>query len=361
MEARKKKCTGYGQLTSVVWIGLLGLAASAAIGLPIRRIEGWGGSPSELASLIVCGIGAAYAVLSALEWLVQWRSLSTDLLPDDLDLSDRSIAAERLAALKGCTILHRHVRRLLTAWAAGASGPQVAAMAGNQTMRLMGTLVVETAAILALLAATASFIPPQVLLTLSTGLMALLILVGVARLQLASHLAGYVESNLLARIGNDTPAAAGLEFAGAVGKSVADSTAALAAAQDQSAAQIAKAQTSAAAQMAKIQGETAEQIGKVQREAAEKIAAAQTAAAAQIAKAQDKVAEQLGRIGEMAARIDEIFKLQQAVGGVLKEVAAADEFKSALSEFKRHLAASDALLQNAAKPRTIRLVEKDGE
>jgi len=30
-------------------------------------------------------------------------------------------------------------------------------------------------------------------------------------------------------------------------------------------------------------------------------------------------------------------------------------------ELKRHLAESDQLLKNAAKPRTIRLVEKDNE
>ena len=61
------------------------------------------------------------------------------------------------------------------------------------------------------------------------------------------------------------------------------------------------------------------------------------------------------------ASIDNIFNLQQAVDNTLKGVSATEEFKSTLVELKRHLAESDQLLRNAAKPRTIRLVENDNE
>jgi hypothetical protein len=383
MDKRKSKCSGYGMFTGIYWIIALGVVLGILIGIPIRNIEGWQNSPSELAALLVAGIGLAYILLSALDWATQLRALASNPLPDELDLSERAVASERLGTVKGCTILHRHIRRLLSAWAAGASGPQVAAMASSQMHRILGTLVAETAAVLALLAATAGFMPPQLLLTLTTGLMVLLILVAVARIQLASHLAGYIESNLLARIGNDTPAAAGLEFAQAVGKSVADSTASLAAAQakfaDQlakaqqegtaqlvkahsdAAAQITKAQQEASAQLSKAQAEASAQVSKAQSDAAAQIAKAQQEGTAQLAKAQDQVAEQLGRVTDIAASVDGIFKLQQAVDGAIKGVAVTDEFKSTLVALKQHLAESDELLKNAAKPRTIRLVEKDNE
>jgi hypothetical protein len=115
--------------------------------------------------------------------------------------------------LQGCSPLQRHIRRLLDAWAAGASGPQVAAMAGNQTCAGLVILAAEAAAILVLLAGSAAFAPPPALLTLGTGLMVLVALIAIARFQLASQTAGYIESHLLARIGNDTPAAAGVDFA----------------------------------------------------------------------------------------------------------------------------------------------------
>ena len=392
MDQRKAKCSSYGMFTGIFKIFGLGIILGALLGIPFKSAEGW--SQSELAALAATGIAIAYIVLSGFDWLVQWFALSKNPLPEDLDLSDRAVARERCDALTGQALLQRHIRRLLSAWAGGASGPQVVAMAANQMFRLLAMLAAEAIAILVLLYAAAGFNSPGALLTLDTGLMVVVALVALARFQLASHSAGYIESHLLARIGNDTPAAAGAEFARNAAKSVADSTAGLQAAQtkfaeqlvkaqEQASAQLSKAQTDAAAQVTKAQLEAAAQVAKAQQEAAAQIAKAQSETAAQfakaqgdmssklnatqqeavaqLAKAQDKVAEQLGRVSEIASSIDRIFKLQQAVDGTLKGVAVTEEFKSTLVELKRHLAESDTLLRNAAKPRTIRLVEKDNE
>ena len=391
MEQRKAKCSRYGMFTGILYIGILGLVLGAALAVPFKP-ETW--TCSDVASVLATGIALAYVLLGAADWLLQRLALAKNPLPADLDLSDRAIARERVAALTGCSLLERHARRLLGAWGAGASGPQVAVMAANQTGRLLAILVAEAGAILVLLFAAAGFAAPGALLTLGTGLMALVALVGLARFQLASQCAGYIESHLLARIGNDTPAAAAADFAQAAGKAATESLAALAAAQakfvdqlaksqDQAAALAAKAQQDAAAQLAKAQAEAAAQIAKTQSEASAQVAKAQTEAAAQIAKsqtdmaaqltaaldqssakigaAQTEVATQLGRVTALASTIDNVLKLQQAVDGTLKGVTVTDEFKSTLVELKRHLAESDQLLKNAAKPRTIRLVEKDNE
>ena len=370
MEKRKVKCSGYGMFTGIFGIVALGIVFGVLIGIPLGAGQGW--DLSALAALLATGIGLAYIALSLVDWAVQRRALASNPLPDDLDLSDRAVAGEQLAALKGCTPLHRHIRRLLAAWAAGASGPQVAAMAGNQCHRMLGMLAAETAAVWALLACTANFIPPQVLLTLGTGLMALLVVVAIARFQLASHFAGYIESHLLARIGNDTHAAAAADFAQAAGKAAAESMNALAAAQakfveqlaktqEQASALAAKAQQDAAAQIAKAQAEASAQVAKSQADMSAKLTAALDQSSAKIGAAQTEVATQLGRVTALASSIDNVLKLQQAVDGTLKGVAVTDEFKSTLVELRRHLAESDQLLKNAAKPRTIRLVEKDNE
>lgn len=348
MENNKAKCSGYGMFTGIYWIVGLGIILGVVLGLVFKAGGNW--DRSQLVALLATGIALSYIALSLVDWIVQVRALAANPLSDDLELSDRTVAAEQLAALKGCTPLHRHIRRLLAAWAAGASGPQVVAMAGNQMLRTLVILAAETAAMILLLVAGAGFGPPQALMTLGTGFMVLVLLLAVARFQLASHLAGYIESHLLARIGNDTPAAAGVEFAQAVAKTVADSTASLADSQNRFAEQLTKAEADAAAQIAKAQSEAAAQIAKAQQESA-----------AELAKSQDKVTEQLGRVSDIAGSIDNIFKLQQAVDGTLKGVAVTDEFTSTLAEFKKHLAASDELLKNASKPRTIRLVEKDNE
>ncbi len=74
-------------------------------------------------------------------------------------ISDRAVASERMAALTGRSPLQRHIRRLLAAWGAGASGPQVATMAGNQMLRTLVILAAETVAILVLLVGSAAFGP----------------------------------------------------------------------------------------------------------------------------------------------------------------------------------------------------------
>ena len=418
MDKNTAKCGGYGMFTSIFWIIGLGLILGVLIGsffhIPLRVNGNW--DPSLIASLLACGIGFAYFLLAVLDWFIQWRALRANPLPNDLDLSDRAVARERLTVLKGCSPLQRHIRRLLAAWAAGASGPQVAAMAGNQMLRTLVILAAETFAILMLLSGSAAFGPPPALLTLGTAILVWVVLVAIARFQLASHLAGYIESQLLARIGNDTPAAAGLDFAQTVAKSVSDSMASLAAAQtkfadqlvktqEQASALLAKSQQDAAAQMAKAQQEASAQLAKAHQDAAAPIAKAHQEAAAQVVKAQQEasaliaksqqesaatvakaqgdmstklsatqeqssaqlgkaqaeIATQLGRITALATTIDNVLKLQQAVDGTLKGVAVTEEFKSTLVELKRHLAESDVLLKNAAKPRTIRLVEKDNE
>ena len=380
MEKRKVKCGGYGMFTGIYGIVGLGILFGILLGIPFKPDE-W--TLSDLAAVLATGMALAYVVLAAIDWLVQTIALAKNPLPAELDLSDRSVARERMAALTGCALLQRHIRRLLSAWAAGASGPQIATMAANQTFRLISLILAEAAAILVLLVSAAGFSAPGPLLTLGTGLMVLVALAALARFQLASKTAGYIESHLLARIGNDTPAAAAADFAQTAGKAAAESMAALAAAQTKFAEQLAKSQDQAAALAAKAQQDAATQLSKAQTEAAAQIAKAQAEAAALVAKsqadmaakltaaldqssakigtAQTEVATQLGRVTALASSIDNVLKLQQAVDGTLKGVAVTDEFKSTLVELKRHLAESDQLLKNAAKPRTIRLVEKDNE
>lgn len=380
MDQRKAKCGRYGMFTGILNVGILGLVLGAVLAVPFKP-DVW--SCSDVAALFATGLALAYVLLGAADWIVQRLALAKNPLPADLDLADRSIARERVPALTGGSLLERHARRLLGAWGAGASGPQVAVMAANQTGRLMAMLVAEAGAILVLLVAAAGFAAPGALLTLGTGLMVLVALVGLARFQLASQSAGYIESHLLARVGNDTPAAAAADFAQTAGKAAAESMDVLAAAQakfveqlaktqEQASALAAKAQQDAAAQLAKAQADAAAQIAKSQTDASALVAKAQTDMAAQltaaldqsaakIGTAQTEVATQLGRVTALASSIDDVLKLQQAVDGTLKGVAVTDEFKTTLVELKRHLAESDQLLKNAAKPRTIRLVEKDNE
>jgi ABC-type transporter Mla subunit MlaD len=103
-------------------------------------------------------------------------------------------------------------------------------------------------------------------------------------------------------------------------------------------------------QLAKTYAEGAGQVVSAFKEHAEKITAAS-----------EGLQAQLDRIAQLGKEIEKVLHVQQTVDGTLKAVAATEEFRRTLETLNKHVEASDALLREAAKPRTIRLVESDGE
>jgi prophage DNA circulation protein len=76
-------------------------------------------------------------------------------------------------------------------------------------------------------------------------------------------------------------------------------------------------------------------------------------------KASAQLSAQLEKIVAMEKEIEKVLHLQQTTEGTLKSVAASEEFKTLVKALRDHLQASDAVLREVAKPRTIRLVESD--
>jgi len=77
-------------------------------------------------------------------------------------------------------------------------------------------------------------------------------------------------------------------------------------------------------------------------------------------KASELLAKQLDKIAELEKGIDKLLHLQQATEGTIKSVSASAEFNQLVGALRTHLEASDKLLKEVAKPRSIRLVEQDG-
>jgi hypothetical protein len=71
------------------------------------------------------------------------------------------------------------------------------------------------------------------------------------------------------------------------------------------------------------------------------------------------IAAQLDKIMALEQDIQKVLHIQEVVDGTLKSVAATDEFKKTLEALRTHIEASDNLLREVAKPKTIRLVETD--
>lgn len=336
----KKKCCCCCPSNCFCAIFALGILFAAALGWFFWKDFECG--LSAAVALFAAGFAASYLLLSLVAAIGQSLSLRSSPLPDGLDFSDREALAAKAASLKGRSPLAANLRTLLRAAAAGAPGPQIARMAATQMNRAILSRVAEAAAVIAALlfgASDALGNPPH-LLAIDSVLLVLVPVVAFLRVQLAARSAGYIEASFLAAIPDTaTPAAASADFAAKAAKSVQASTDALADAQSKAAAALADAQTKAAVS----------------------IADAQTKAAASLSETQAKVAEQLARVTDVAASVDKILQLQQALDKSLAGLSASEEFKSTFADIRKHLDDSNALIRSVSKPRTIRFVENAPE
>jgi hypothetical protein len=76
-------------------------------------------------------------------------------------------------------------------------------------------------------------------------------------------------------------------------------------------------------------------------------------------KAASAIAGQLDKIMQLEKDIQQVLHIQQVVDGSIKAVSTAEEFKTTLVALRKHLEQSDALIREATKPRTIRLIEQE--
>lgn len=76
-------------------------------------------------------------------------------------------------------------------------------------------------------------------------------------------------------------------------------------------------------------------------------------------KASTAIASQLDKIMALEKDIQQVLHVQQVTDGTLKAVAATEEFKQTMTTLRQHLTASDNLIKEVTKPRTIRLVESE--
>lgn len=367
MSKKNCACESFPCVPCIAGGGLvLGVILGLAFQVPFDRLAKAGAVIVTL-SLWAIGAVAAYVLLSLFDIIRQKIALKADLLPADVEVADRSVAGEQAGALAGKSPLFISLRRLLQAWSLGASGPQIAAMARNQFQRADATRAAEAVTMLCLMLVSAlpmfcramnmnflssvsyvnnmpqyptpPFPYPVGLFVTGVLLATLLPFIFLCRRRIAAANAAYIEGSLLARIGNDTAAGAMQDYAGSLGEATAAAAESLSAAMEKSSGALAKLQEASAAQ----------------------ISAAQEKSIKQLNEAQDKVAQQLARVTDLAAQIDKVLQVQQTVEGTLKGVSSSEAFTSTLSELKRHLAESDELLKQVAKPRTIRLIENEVE
>lgn len=103
----------------------------------------------------------------------------------------------------------------------------------------------------------------------------------------------------------------------------------------------------------------AQQVEKAGTSANEQLKSLLTQHAEAVQKASSALAGQLDKIMALEKDIQQVLHVQQVTEGTIKSVATSEEFKQTLTTLRQHLAASDSLIKEVTKPRTIRLVESE--
>ncbi len=97
------------------------------------------------------------------------------------------------------------------------------------------------------------------------------------------------------------------------------------------------------------------------REAAQQLSESLNTYAAQLGSATKALSGEIEQLGIAQQSIEKLLHVEEAVDGTLKSIAAMDEFKETLHSLRVHIEESDKLIKEASKPRTITLIEEDGE
>ncbi|MBN1268786.1 MAG: MotA/TolQ/ExbB proton channel family protein [Kiritimatiellae bacterium] len=105
---------------------------------------------------------------------------------------------------------------------------------------------------------------------------------------------------------------------------------------------------------------TADQLAAGYRKNADDLRTATLESAQQSVAAAEKLAGRLEEVGRLAAGIEDLLRIQEAVTKGLEGIASSEEFRKTMQDLRGHLATTDAFCNRLSKPRVITLREEPG-
>ena len=365
---------------------------------------------------LIVALAWIFIVIQWLDIARQLTSLKPDVIPADLNLGERDAVRKHIEILSGNSVIATRARGLLSGWSNGWLPSEVVELAELQSTRDMHHLRGGGLFVLLILSAAIPLCTQVELAWIGIGALgATLFAKGLVYLRID----GFIENKLLTRLPAHLPGTAmtAAELAAQLGSAINDAFKnnipqpdKMAAAVNASVENFRKASLESLESLQKKLGDSqgamidkwtahekqtsgnlegakkaleslaasfssGQSTGVEKLQAAlsahvqqlEKITTASNAQAQgsmnshseQLAKASQAIASQLEKIMALEKDIQKVLHLQQVVDGTMKSVATAEEFKQTLTVLRTHIEASDKLLKELAKPRTIRLVETE--
>lgn len=317
----------------------------------------------HLMTAIALGLVWALLLLQWVDLLNQSLSLSTDPVPETVDLNDREGVRAHAEGLTGKRLLVARARRLLESWANGSSPRQILDLAAFQSEQAKNPLRAATVFSLILLAGSIWQGGNSVLAWASLVVVAVTLY---ARQNMLNQIDFYLESHLLSRLpaGGNSATATGSQLGSALGDAIERSFKAhmpqpeqLSAAISSAVGEVSKETGNVLKQVQEALSQHAQEIGSAGSTWSEQIGGVLAQHADTLQAANGQLATQLEKIARIEEDIEKVLHIQETVDKTLQSVTATEEFQQTLQALRSHVEESSKLLRELAKPRKIRLVE----
>ncbi|MFH0953219.1 MAG: hypothetical protein V1873_02705 [Verrucomicrobiota bacterium] len=125
--------------------------------------------------------------------------------------------------------------------------------------------------------------------------------------------------------------------------------------------QVRSAYSEGAGKLQAALGAVTDQMGKATGSWSGNLQQALAEQTAKLTAATQALSGQLEKIAALEKDIEKVLHVQEVVDSSMKAVASSDEFKKTLETLRTHLEESDKLLREVSRPRTIRLIEREGD
>ena len=299
--------------------------------------------PHELMKALGLGLVWAALLVTWADIVIQSLGLTSDPVPDTLEISDTESVTEYLSSPAGSSGLAVRCHRLLESIANGASGAQVAQQAGNQSRQAQSGL--NSLALFSLILIGGSLWDGGNTL-LSWAALLLLAITIVAKRNLLSKIDTYIETSVLSR------ATAG---GGSAEKPSSSKSG------DQVVAAIDGAFKGLRDDLRTLSvsvGGFGEQMNSVGGSWGQDLSGILAQHSDAIQSTNQHLSTQLDRILSIQQDVEKVLHVGEAMDKVAASLSATAEFTNTLEALRIHVEESDKLLRELSKPRKIRLVEK---
>lgn len=339
------------------------LILGIALGFVLSQAMGAEPVQTQVAAI---GVGFVWAaiLLQLVDLVGQALALLSSPLADDFKPGVRDDVRKTAEQMKASPAVLARIKNLLMAWSEGLSPVQVIQLAQFQSQRSKAPAAASMAfGALVLLAAGLSLESPVLVWSAAVALG----LVFMARTALSTRADAYIEAKFLCKLPGNLPNTGMTvdELSSSIGKAIESTfqehmpkpeqySSAL-----QSAMQ--EAGKTSAEQLTSARNALQSGLSGVGKEAVDQLTAALSSQSDRLESTSESLTAQIEKLTEVEKRIDSLIDAQKAAGDTLQSVTTTEEFKNTLGSLQKHLELSDSVLKELTKPRTITLVEEDGD